>query len=142
MGRSMDRKRIGASMVVAVGLVPGAGACEQTDQISRQIQEKVAQGVDAAQEALSDAGDAISGATRSTYEQVRSGVEELQADLADAVDQTPTRLARRTRTCLPGRRTSGARRMRRPERRRRRPTTPGCRSRQPCGISRRGSGER
>jgi len=81
-------RRIGVSLVAAVGLTLGASACEQADQLGGQIQDKVAQGVDAAQEALSQAGDAISGATRSTYEQVRSGVEELQADLADAADQT------------------------------------------------------
>ena len=82
--READRR----SLVVAVGLTLGASACEQADQLGGQIQDRVAQGVDAAQEALSQAGDAISGATRSTYEQVRSGVEELQAGLADAADQT------------------------------------------------------
>jgi len=81
-------RRIGISLVAAAGLTLGARACEQADQLGGQIQDKVAQGVDAAQEALSQAGDAISGATRSTYEQVRSGVEALQADLADAADQT------------------------------------------------------
>ena len=75
-------------MLLAVGLMLGASACEEADQIGGQIEDTVAQGFDPAQEALSDAGDAISGATRSTYEQVRSGVEELQADLADAADQT------------------------------------------------------
>jgi gas vesicle protein len=88
LGREEDVRRIGASVVVAVGLALGASACEQADQLGGQIQDRVAQGVDAAQEALSQAGDAISGATRSTYEQVRSGVEELQTGLADAADQT------------------------------------------------------
>jgi chromosome segregation ATPase len=87
-GKSMDVKRIGASMVVVVGLMLTAGACDRADEIGGQVQDTVRQGVDAAQEALNDAGDAISGATRATYEQVRSGVEELQADLSDAADQT------------------------------------------------------
>jgi hypothetical protein len=81
-------RRIGMPLVIAVGLTLGTSACEQADQIGGQIQDEVAQGVDAAQQALADAGDAISGATRSAYEQVRSGIEELQADLADAADQT------------------------------------------------------
>jgi hypothetical protein len=81
-------RRIGAPVLLAVGLMLGASACEEADQIAGQVQASVEQGVDAASEALSEAGDAISGATRSTFEQVRSGVEELQADLADAADQT------------------------------------------------------
>ena len=81
-------KRMGAPLVVAVGLTLGLSACEQADKLGGQIQDRVAEGVDAAQEALSQAGDAISGSTRSSYEQVRSGVEQLQAGLADAADQT------------------------------------------------------
>jgi chromosome segregation ATPase len=81
-------RRIGASMVVVVGLMLTTGACDRADEIGGQVQDTVGQGVDAAREALNDAGDAISGATRATYEQVRSGVEELQADLTDAADQT------------------------------------------------------
>jgi hypothetical protein len=81
-------ERVAASLLVAAGLTLGATACHQADEIGGQIQDTVTQGVDAAQEALTDAGDAISGATRSTYEQVLSGVHELQADLADAADQT------------------------------------------------------
>ena len=136
-------RRIGVSLVVAVGLTLGASACEQADQLGGQIQDRVAQGVDAAQEALSQAGDAISGATRSTYEQVRSGVEELQAGLADAADQTGDQ-ARQTYQDLLAKAedlrkqadaATGA--GRRP-----RPTTPGCRSRRPCRTSRRGSRER
>jgi len=80
--------RIAASLLVAAGLALGATACQQADQIGGQIEDTIAQGVDATQEAVADAGDAISGATRSTYERVRSGVDELQADLADAADQT------------------------------------------------------
>jgi chromosome segregation ATPase len=88
MGKSRDVKRIGASMVVVVGLMLATGACDRADEIGGQVQDTVRQGVDGAREALNDAGDAISGATRATYEQVRSGVEELQADLTDAADQT------------------------------------------------------
>jgi hypothetical protein len=79
---------MGVPVLVAVGLMLGASGCEEADQIGGQVQDSVEQGVDAASEELSDAGDAISGATRSTFEQVRSGVEDLQADLADAADQT------------------------------------------------------
>ena len=81
-------QRIAASLLVAAGPALGATACQQADQIGGQIEDTIAQGVDATQEAVADAGDAISGATRSTYERVRSGVDELQADLADPADQT------------------------------------------------------
>jgi hypothetical protein len=74
LGKEHGVKRIGVSLVFAVGLTFGASACEQADQLGGQIQDRVAQGLDAAEEALSQAGDAISGATRSSYEQVRSGV--------------------------------------------------------------------
>ena len=81
-------RRIGASVLLAVGLMLATGACDRADEIGGQVQDTVRQGVDAAREALNDAGDAITGATRATYEQVSSGVEELQADLTDAADQT------------------------------------------------------
>ena len=81
-------RRMSASVLLVVGLMLATGACDQADEIGDQVQGTVRQGVDAAREALNDAGDAISGATRATYEQVRSGVEELQADLSDAADQT------------------------------------------------------
>jgi uncharacterized phage infection (PIP) family protein YhgE len=84
----MNVQRMGVSVLVAVGLLLGASACEEADQIGAQIEDTVDEGLAAAREALDGAGDAIGGATRSTYEQVRSGVEELQADLAGAADQT------------------------------------------------------
>ena len=79
-------RRIGAPVLLAVGLMLGASACEEADQIAGQVQASVEQGVDAASEALSDAGDAISGATRSTFEQVRSGVDVERVQLAARPD--------------------------------------------------------
>jgi hypothetical protein len=81
-------RRMSASVLLVVGLMLTTGACDRADEIGGQVQDTVRQGVDAAREALNDAGDAISGATRATYEQVSSGVEELQADLTKAADQT------------------------------------------------------
>jgi hypothetical protein len=81
-------RRMSASVLLVVGLMLATGACDRADEIGGQVQDTVRQGVDAAREALNDAGDAISGATRATYEQVSSGVEELQADLTAAADQT------------------------------------------------------
>jgi chromosome segregation ATPase len=88
MGRNPVVRRIGASVLLAVGLMLATGACDRADEIGGEVQDAVRQGVDATREALNDAGDAISGATRATYEQVRSGLDELQADLSDAADQT------------------------------------------------------
>jgi len=88
LGRDTGVRRIGAWVLLALGLMLATSACDQADEIGGQVRDTVRQGVDAARKALNDADDAISGATRATYEQVRSGVEELQADLTDAADQT------------------------------------------------------
>ena len=71
------------TILAAVLVVVALGACDRTRDAQAQIQ----QGVDEAKQAVQDAADAISGASRSTYEQVANGVQELQADLSAASNQ-------------------------------------------------------
>jgi hypothetical protein len=75
-----------AKPALAVALVLSLGACGGLEDLGSQIRGTLRQGVDAVSDALAEADRAISGATRSAFENVRSGVERLREGIADAAD--------------------------------------------------------
>jgi chromosome segregation ATPase len=75
-----------AGPVLAVVLVLSLGACGGLGDLGGQIRGTLRQGVDAVSDALAEADRAISGASRSAFENVQTGVERLRERIADAAD--------------------------------------------------------